>query len=33
MQNQAEEESQVRDLVTTERLIVKRASGRAIVNK
>ena len=29
----AEEDSQPRDLVTTERLIVKRASGRAIVNK
>ena len=33
MQTASEEENQPRNLVTTERLIVKRASGRAIVNK
>jgi len=29
----SEEDDQVRELIHTERLVVKRASGRAIVNK
>ena len=32
-QSVSEEDDQVRELIHTERLIVKRASGRAIVNK
>ncbi len=33
MQSVSEEDDQVRELIHTERLVVKRASGRAIVNK
>ncbi len=33
MQGVSEEDDQVRELIHTERLVVKRASGRAIVNK
>ncbi len=33
MQSVSEEDDQVRELIHTERLVVTRASGRAIVNK